>query len=78
MNKFPRLGDIAGLLQLAFAGIPFTITQVLANGPGKEQGFLRNKTNLLAQGLEVVVADIDAIHQDLTQGDIIEARNELN
>ena len=62
MNKFPRLGDIAGLLQLAFAGIPFAIAQVIADGPGKEQGLLRDKTNLLAQGLEIVVADIDAIH----------------
>ena len=63
-------------LRLRSVGPP--VRDVLPHRAAEEDGVLQHETDLVADALQLVIADVDAVDQDAAGGRIVEARDEAH
>lgn len=74
-----EVGDIdlfAGTLELIVGDPRRAEADVLRDGAGEEEGILQDDAEATAEGIEILVPDIDSIHEDRASLDVIEAHHE--
>ena len=77
-NKLISLRKLARTDQLRIARVRVAPTQVFFDRSREEDVLLEDDGNCISQRFEAVVANVDAADRDLSFGDVIEARDQLN
>jgi hypothetical protein len=64
-DELVRVGQLGGLDNLLVGGAHTAVRDVIAHGSAEEHGLLQHIADLVAQGLQSIIAHIDAVDQNL-------------
>ena len=76
-DKVVGVGQAGSLLHLSGGGFGYAVADVLGDGAGEEEGFLRNDAHLAVQGFLGDGAHVDAVDDDCAFGDFVKAGDQV-
>ncbi len=77
-DELVGVGELRGLDDLLARGAFAAVGDVVADRSAEEHGFLQHVSDLAAQPLQLVVANVDAVDLHLAGGRIVETRNQAD
>ena len=78
LNEFIGAGDSAGFLPIFLCTVFVTPVQVIGDIAAEQNVLLRYITDDISQAVEIVVLDVNAVNDYITEESIVKSGNQLN